>query len=290
MTRFPKLTLLTAAAAVCSLLHPSDSAAQGVSVYISAPTITTAAGSGLTPVGSETIATETFDGTAFGSITKDTNLPSPYTSTALNNATFTSSGTGTPTVNLNTDKFGGYNQGNYLSIPAGAVVTLDLGSAGYHYVGFDFYAGDANNSFTVYSGSTVLGTYSTAKLITLLPNNSTSTVTAVNNSTYKTKAYYGQGVTGSSPETFTDTNEPFAYINLFAPSNTPITKIVLQQATSAAFETDNFSVLATEPAVPGGDVYAGQVPEPSAWVYAVGGLLALGAVRARRARHARGGR
>ena len=190
---------------------------------------------------------------------------------ATTNITYT--GTGSPQIQAN-DQFGGNGTGNYLGVTSGAVVTATF-AAPVQYFGLYITALDANNGLKLYSGTALLLDFSASVLTSVLPNNSTSTVQALDGTLYNTNQYYGQPVTNQNP------TEPYAYISFFASAGTTITSVVLTEPPSTAiFETDNYSIRTTAPAVNTSLVL---IPEPSVISCVVLGGLALIGCRKRRA-------
>ncbi|MEO7931849.1 MAG: PEP-CTERM sorting domain-containing protein [Chthoniobacterales bacterium] len=173
-----------------------------------------------------------------------------FTSFTGSTTGITYTGTGSPQIQAN-DQYGGNGTGNYLGVASGAVVTATF-AAPVEYFGLYISALDGNNVIKLYNGSTLLLTFNASSLTTLLPNNPTSTVRAIDNTLYNTDQYYGQPVTGSNA------SEPYAYVSFFATAGTKITSAVLSESV-AIFETDNYSIRTTAPAVATSLVL---VPEP----------------------------
>ena len=217
-----------------------------VSVYVSPNDIETAAASG---IAGTTNRTETFNSLATG-----TTSIAGYHSSAIG-ATYTTTGN---TRIIGNDKFGGYQQGNYLGLPNGAssTITLDPGTSA-QYFGFYFTAGDRYNQIQIYSGNTLLLSFTTATLIDMLPKTVGSKVMAINGSIYNTVDYYGKPVTNENNV------EPYAYLHFITSGSVTFDKIVLTQSlgTSSIFENDNHSILAVAPTLPDSLVVV-PVPEP----------------------------
>ncbi len=185
-------------ASVVSILVVAASAQTGtLNVYLSPPAAQSSTVSGVT--------TETFDALT----------PKIYTGTYTSAAGIgTYSGT---FAIMAPDQYGGAtdsthtSQTNYLGVGGDSKssnpVILKLAKP-VAYFGFWWPAGDANNRVSLYSGSTLYGTFSTADLLTFL-HNGTGTITAINGSTYQTSAYYGNPNAPSGR----DTTEPFAYVS-----------------------------------------------------------------------------
>ncbi|MGA9129688.1 MAG: chitobiase/beta-hexosaminidase C-terminal domain-containing protein, partial [Terracidiphilus sp.] len=107
------------------------------------------------------------------------------------------------------------------------------------YFGFWWSAGDAYNRVAIYSGNTLCGSFSTADLLSFLKNG-TGTITALNGSTYKTSAYFGNPNLASGSN---DSTEPFAYVS-FSITGVMITQVAFYNtSTSSSFESDNHSAI-----------------------------------------------
>lgn len=225
----------------------------GIDVYVSPPDIETAAGSGITGV-----STETFSSRPVGAF-------SNFTSATINGTYSLTAGTASIQAN---NIYGGFEEGNQLAVnPQTGRISLTL-DAPVRYFGFYFTAGDAANNIDLYDGPTLLLSFSTGSLISLLPNNPTSTITAINKTVYNTQNYYGQPSTGSN------NGEAYAYLHFIANAATVFNRVELSQITTgtAIFENDNHSVRTTAPAVPGTLVV---VPEPALLACFGLGLLSL---------------
>ena len=276
-------TSLVLALAVGPFLAASSQAAETVSAYLSAPYTQSATDSGATSgAGYSTALVETFDESGMSTTTSFTSI----TSSAIG-GTFTSTA-GTNAIDAN-GQYGGGGEGNYLGV--GGTVTLTFSSP-VLYLGLFWCAVDSGNSATFYDqNGALLGTYNAATFSSLLPNNATSTVTAINGTTYNTINYFGQptGNASTDPTMSSRLNngQQYAYLN-FIPGGTAaggvpteIGKVVLKE-TGATFESDNYAVLSSSTAPLGSFVPAGAVPEPSAWATTFGGAALLGTVLRRR--------
>ena len=157
---------------------------------------------------------------------------------------------------------------------AGSTVTLTLDTPCARFR-FYFTAGDANNGIEIYSGNTLLRDFNTASLISLLPNNGTSTITAINGTNYLTSDYYGQPVTGQNA------SEPYAYLHFITQGTDTFDRIVLSQDQNAIFENDNHSILAVSPVIPSSLVLV-SVPEPGSFLMLSMAALAFGGRRKRK--------
>ncbi len=227
-------------------------------VYISAPADVTSSFSNIT--------TSTFDSQATGN----------YSSLAVSGfGTYQT--TGSNKFAVVADNQYGSGTGNYFAIGAqsgtSGPVTLTFNSP-QSYFGFAWNAGDANNGITFYNGTTSLGRFSTASLLTLLGQ---STVTAIDGSVYQTANYFGKPGTGAAQNNRQDSSEPFGFLNFI--SQGTFTSVVFDNSntTGTGFESDNHTIRATAPTASGTFVYVGQtnVPEPtSIGLLGVGGLIA----------------
>lgn len=215
------------------------SAQAAVSIYLSPNGIESAETSGITGV-----TTETFEGAPL-------NYISSYNSTLGSYA-----GDGHITAE---NIYGGYQEGKYLGIYMGEVMTVTLTTAA-SYFGLYFSAGDAGNVVELYSGGNLLLTFKTADLINMLPRTEGTQIQAINGSFYNTQDYYGQ----PGPNQGATNNEPYAYVHFVGTNGTTFDKIRFSEPTTATFETDNHSVRTTAPVLPDTLVnITGAVPEPS---------------------------
>ena len=136
---------------------------------------------------------------------------------------------------------------------------------------------DAGNSLSLYDqNNSLIGTFNAATFQALLPNTTGTQVTALNGAKYNTTDYYGQPTgTGAAPTQ--NTGEQYAFLNFVAASGTTISKLVLNQGSSAVFESDNHAILTTAPTVNNTSpvVFVAAVPEPSTVTFfaAAGGLM-----------------
>ena len=251
-----------------------------VNAYISGPGVQTAETSGMMYSDGTTpgYLTETFSGPV-------QTITGTYHSTALNDD-FTAGANDTVYPTISNGNYGGTNQGDYLSIGADKAhpstlqtISLKLSSP-VSYIGFSFYAGDANNSFSLYNGNTLLGTYTTGSLINTLNSNPLKDIMG---RTVDKSGYYGE------PGANFNTSQPYAYIDLFGVAGTTFDTIVFGQNNSAAFETDNVSILnsanPTGTLQPAGNfiaIGAVQTPEPGTWVYFFAGAGGLAVLQMRR--------
>lgn len=179
------------------------------------------------------------------------------------------------------DLFGGANGSQYMTFGAQSgnanPVKLVLTSPA-TYFGFWWSAGDANNGLSFYDGSTLVGRFSTATILSLLQ---ATTVTAVDGAVYQSSTYFG-----NPNNTSEDPAEPFAYVN-FLDTGGDITSIVFDNSgsTGSGFENDNHSVYNGVVPVAPSAVFVSTVvatPEPATWALWLGGLGVLAGLRRRR--------
>ena len=230
--------------------------AQSLTVYLSPNDIQSAEDSGILGASPEQIFTEDFGAMATAPLTS-------YHSDTIG-VQYTSSG---GTQVLDNDQYGGDNLGSYLGINAGSQATLTL-DAPAQYFGLYLTAGDAFDGIDLYNGDTLLLAFTTAKLVSLLPKDGTSMVTALNGSQYYTDNYYGQPNSGSNAD------EAYAYLHFVMSGDDTFDRIVLHQTNNALFESDNQSILATRPDIPD-SLVAVPLPEPSSMALLGFALLAM---------------
>lgn len=101
-----------------------------------------------------------------------------------------------------------------------STLTLNTDSS---YFGMWWSAGDASNVLQFYEGSQLVGTFTTASLMSLLP------------SSYD----------GNPKDRLLDRNEPFAFINFFGDASTAWDKVVLTNSNGSGFESDNYTTRTT---------------------------------------------
>jgi hypothetical protein len=285
-------SLLLAFAALPVLSVTSSPAAETLNAYLSAPYTQSATDSGATSgAGYSNAVVETFDETGmmvgtFATLT----TAAPTATPAGIGGTFTSN-SGTNSIDAN-GQYGGGGEGDYLGVDGTVTLTF---SSPVLYLGLFWCAVDSGNSATFYDqNGNLLGTYNAATFSSLLPNNSSATVTAINGSTYNTLSYFGQPTGNATTDPVKgdrqNNGQQYAYLN-FIPGGTTagglpteIGKVVIQE-TGATFESDNYAVLSSAPTALGSFVPAGVVPEPSTWATMFGGTVLLGAILRRRARH-----
>jgi hypothetical protein len=246
----------------------ATAASAQVHVYVSPNDIQTAEDSGIIGVTDDQIFTEDFSSRPANSSING------YTSAATG-VTYTTDNGGKVQEN---DQYGGYDSGNYLGVPATRSTTLTLATAA-QYFGFYFTAGDANNLIKIYSGNTLLLSFSTQSLIDMLPNTAGSKITAINGDKYSTVNYYGQPVSNLNG------NEPYAYLHFVTDGTQTFDRIVLsQQGSAAIFESDNHSILTVAPTIPDSLVAVPyEVPEGGPGALALSVLAgSLGFVRKKR--------
>jgi hypothetical protein len=124
--------------------------------------------------------------------------------------------------------------GSYTS--AGTTITF---STRKNYLGFWWSAGSYGNEIKFYRGSTLVATMTGDDVYTALPNNSTTTLTAIDSTTaYTASAYRGHPINTASPRL---PQEPFVYIHAFAVNGFNFDKISFG-TTGDGFEWDNLTV------------------------------------------------
>jgi hypothetical protein len=268
-----KRALWIALAALPALL-PLPVECATIAVYISAPTTQTTFVSGA--------STETFNSLTNG--LRTTNYTSPLV--GGDNATYQLTTTSAFMIQ-NADQYGGASGSKYMTFGAqsntSGAITVKF-NAQYNYFGFWWSAGDANNGVSFYLGTTFLGRFSTADIMTVL-SPSTGTVKAINGTVYNNSQYYGNP-NGSNQ----NTGEPYAYVSIVTNGIT-FDKIIMDNSgtTGTGFESDNHSVYNGQVVVPGTAVVVKSVPpvapEPgTAVMMALGVGLLLAGRRALRGR------
>jgi hypothetical protein len=162
-----------------------------------------------------------------------------------------------------TQQYGGDGSGQYLYTGIFDVDAYEISlAAPSRYIGFLWGTGNTGNTIKFYgAGDVLLGTYSTAQLMSDLSGN----VVAWDGNTYAgsdySKNYQGNG---------TYNNEPWAYLNLaLDDENTYFTNVVFG---GAGFEVDNLTISSEYQ-------LSAAVPEPGTWAAAA--LLVGGAAFAR---------
>ena len=140
------------------------------------------------------------------------------------------------------------------------------------YFGLLWCAVDAGNSLTFYDQNGVaIGTLNASTFTALLPKTWHDSRRSTGRRTARPN-YYGQPTgTTSRPLAVRTASEQYAYLNFVAQGTTTISKIVESENTSAIFESDNYSILATAPTVTNSSplVFVATIPEPAAWVMIV---------------------
>jgi LruC domain-containing protein len=132
----------------------------------------------------------------------------------------------------------GAGTGNYMAVEVGGKVDLVFNKP-VTYFGFAWPAGDGENTITIYRKGQVIGTFNTADVIKMLPNNKHSYIDAINGSRYKTSDYYGKP--GTHPAQ--DASEPFAYLHFVASAGMAFDKIEFTMGAGGNFENDNHTIL-----------------------------------------------
>jgi len=174
------------------------------------------------------------------------------TSTGYYQSFNTSIGTYNNSIVQPNNVWGGANGSQYIIPNNQSSLTLNSPQ---RYFGLWWSAGDSTNIMDFYSGSTLVGHFTTADVISFL------------NTQPNTNAYYGNPNSGGNG------GEPYAFLNFFADPNNPnvtFDKIVF---TSRLFESDNHTIAATYSSVSGTSIYQ-SVPEPTSTL----GLLGLSAL------------
>lgn len=121
------------------------------------------------------------------------------------------------------------------------------------YLGFWWSAGNNGNRVDFYNGSTLVSTYSSDDLMTMLgstipnPYPGSNTIVSIGGDSYKKGHYFGnpRGFTSTSPSA-TSSVEPnyvFAYLNLFITGTGSFNKVVFA---GPGFEFDNITTATTE--------------------------------------------
>lgn len=242
------------------------SAATTLDVYLSAPD------SQVTPFANTTVET-------FESLTAGTNQTTNYLGAI---GTYVLDAT-TRFAVVADDQYGN-GTGNYMSIGAqsgsSAPVTLNLTTPA-RYFGFAFQAGDTNNGLTFYSGTTLIGRFSTATILSLLGS---TTVKAVNGTTYQSSQYKGKPNT-----TNVNTGEAYSFVNFFANGGT-FDRVVFDNSntTGTGFESDNHTVSSAAQTPQGDFVVVGSVVVPEAEtgvLFAGTGIAFAGMIVVRRRKH-----
>jgi hypothetical protein len=235
--------------------------ATSISVYLSAPSAQA------TFVGAAT--TETFDTATAGTYQTYASVIGTYGITGQDSF-----------VIQGADQFGGASGSQYMTFGAqsGNANPIDLAlTTPADYFGFWWSAGDANNGLTFYSGTTAIGRFSTATILSLLQP---TTVTAVDGTVYQSSQYFGNPNNSAQ-----DTGEHFAYVNFLVNGGT-VTNIVFDNSSSTGtgFESDNHSVYNGAVTVAPSAVFVSTIatPEPASWALCLGGAGILAGLFCRR--------
>jgi hypothetical protein len=170
------------------------------------------------------------------------------------------------------DQYGGANGSRYLEGPLNpyltSTMTLNL-SQSVNYLGLWLSAIDGYNQITLYSGSTVVGTYT-----------STGQIRPAINATGNASSYLGNPNTAFLGQ---DNEEQFAYLNFTGTGGTMFDSIqFVQTEQHRGFELDNISVAKlTTPDPPT------ETPEPVTSAAIAGGLILLAGLGRRVTRRAK---
>jgi hypothetical protein len=258
--------------AIC-LASVQIATAQTLYVYIEPPgTTTTGQAQDLTGVTNANIETATFDSNATGTYTN-----SISTSIGNFNSGVISGSAGSSLAVVNADQYGGAGgTGHYIALgnESGTYtpvsVTLNTST---NFLGFWWSAADTNNSIELYNSGTLVGTITDAEIQNLLPNNTTTKITAINGTTqYNTKAYYGNPTPNFNGQ---DGGEPFFYVEIVLAGAT-FNEVEMFNPSSTGFESDNWSIYngtVTTANIPTTDVQIAPVPEPSQYAALSGAMI-----------------
>ncbi|HWB05976.1 MAG TPA: PEP-CTERM sorting domain-containing protein [Verrucomicrobiales bacterium] len=223
--------------------------AEGITVYLSPNDAESAENSGILGATPEQVFTESFNAVPTGTLLD-------YFSPDIQ-VDYTSGAGGQIYPN---DVNGGFDQGNYLGIDAGSQVTLNLNNPS-QYFGIYVTAAEPFSGIDIYNGDDLMLQFSLSTLLSLIPNDGQSVVTALNGATYLTDDYYGQPATGDN------IGQPYAYLHFTTDGTDVFDRIVLHHSDSQIFESDNHSILADLPVIPQSFVLvpeaAAPAPEPS---------------------------
>ena len=201
-----RLALLITTATGLAALPTAAFAADIVMTYAQAPGLTNSTLAGTSVF--------TFNGFANG--------------THLTNAVWSGVGTYDLLYIINANQYGGAAGSGYsvesARVGLGAVPTSTLNlTTAISYFGMWWSAGDANNFLSFYSGNNLIASFSTATLLSRLPN-----------------TYFGNHTPGYVGA---DGSEAFAFINFYGTAGTTFDKIVLSDpSTTSGFESDNHTI------------------------------------------------
>ncbi|HLK63557.1 MAG TPA: PEP-CTERM sorting domain-containing protein [Bryobacteraceae bacterium] len=209
--------------------------------------------------------------TTFDTLTPGTYTSPLSTSIGVYNATF-----GPAYAIVQANSYGGAgNTGSYFAVGVQSgsegPVLLTLNTPA-NFFGFWWSAGDNANSISFYSAGSLVGTFTSSQIVSLLPNTPGTTVTAINQSVYNTTDYYNNPNGG-------DAGEPFAYVDVIA-SGVTFEQVAFNNASlGSGFESDNHSVALNVTGPPGTDVLVENIPlsdtaapEPATFGLLGGGL------------------
>jgi hypothetical protein len=141
-----------------------------------------------------------------------------------------------------------------------------------NYFGFGWAAGDDQNRMSFYSGDTLLGTFSSATIQSILGG---TNVTAVDGNTYLSADYRGQPASPS-----TNSGENYAFVNFIADSGLTFNRIDFwNNNTGSGFESDNHTILTSGTATRQGNMVfvtsVSSAPEPAVCLFMMPGAAIL---------------
>lgn len=199
-------------------------AQESLKLLISAPTVLTSDATG------GTLTAETFE--SFSGLPNNNWAPQPngYASSV---GTYKQTG-GVSYVKAD-DQYG-TGSSKYMSIKVGGTVNLTFNEP-QKYFGFAWPAGDGQNTIKIIRQGQVIGTFATSDVITLIPNNNTYQITAINGTQYFTKNYYGKPGTGQN------SNEPYAFLHFVATEGMAFDAVELSMGGGGEFENDNHTIM-----------------------------------------------
>ena len=273
------LTALAASLAVLSLILPHSAVAapgDSIALYLSAPLVQ---GSSVTGSGTQTENFNSFTGSAWpGSDCPASTAVGTITSSTLTGGAqaglsacriLTPQGYGGADSQSADPSFGG-NGTNFAATlyrdpnPAGTI-TFTFPSA-VKYVGFWWSAGNSGNTVEFLNNGTVVASYDSSQMMTLLggtvpsPYPGSASLTSLNGSSYLKGRYFGnpRGFTSLTPNTRSsiDDSSVFAYFNLFLGGTTAVDSV---RFSGQGFEFDNLTTSTNQQTPDGSLVFASSV-------------------------------